>query len=278
MKFIDSHLHFWNPQVLRYKWLEGVPELNRPFEVAEFEQATASQSIDGVVFVEADCAPEQNVAEADWVAALPAPIKGIVAYAPLENGASAKETLDQLSERPLVKGIRRLLQAEPEGFGVQPNFIEGVKLLADYNFSFDIGVRHVQLSDAMVLIAACPNVRFVLNHMGKPNIAEGDIDNWRELMTVISGFDNVDMKFSGMVTEADRNQWTSKDLRPYVDVVLKEFTPARMMFGSDWPVCTLAASYPRWFSTAQSFIQSLSDAEQQQIFAGTATRAYRLDA
>ncbi|MBI1259471.1 MAG: amidohydrolase family protein [Chloroflexi bacterium] len=278
MKIIDSHLHFWNPQTLPYPWLESVPVLNHAFEVAEFRQATENLQIDGVVFIEADCAPEQNVAEADWVAALPAPIKGIVAYAPLETGSAAKAALDSLSERPLVKGIRRLVQGEPIGFAVQPKFIEGVRLLADYNLSFDIGVRHIQLSDAKTLIAACPNVRFVLNHMGKPNIAEGDIDNWRKLMTAIAGFENVDMKFSGMVTEADAANWTIDDLRPYVDVVLKEFTPARMMFGSDWPVCTLAASYERWFSTAQTFIQPLSDAERQQIFAGTATRAYRLDA
>jgi L-fuconolactonase len=278
MNVIDSHLHFWNPKVLRYDWLKGVPELNHPFEVEEFRQATANLSIDGLVFVEADCAPEQNVAEADWVAALPAPIKGIIAYAPLENGSAAKATLDQLSERPLVKGIRRLAQAQPIGFAIQPKFIEGVRLLADYNLSFDIGVRAVQLSDALVLIAACPNVRFVLNHIGKPNIAEGDIDHWRELMTAISGFENVDVKFSGLVTEADRNHWTTDDLRPYVDVVLKAFTPARVMFGSDWPVCTLAASYARWFGTAQGFLQPLSSDEQQQIFAGTATRAYRLDA
>ena len=278
MKIIDSHLHFWNPKVLRYDWLKVVPELNRPFEVAEFQQATENLSIDGVVFVEADCAPEQNIAEADWVAALPAPIKGIVAYAPLESGDAAKAALDQLSERPLVKGIRRLAQAQPIGFAVQPKFIEGVSLLADYNLSFDIGVRAVQLSDAMVLIAACPNVHFVLNHIGKPNIADGDIDNWRELMTVISGFENVDVKFSGLVTEADYENWKVDDLRPYVEVVLKEFTPARVMFGSDWPVCTLAASYARWFGAAQAFLQSLSSDEQQQIFAGTATRAYRLDA
>ena len=278
MKIIDSHLHFWNPQVLRYDWLKGVPELNHPFEVAEFQQATENLSIDGVVFVEADCAPEENVAEADWVAALPAPIKGIVAYAPLENGAAAKATLDQLAQRPLVKAIRRLVQAEPIGFAVQPKFIEGVRLLADYNLAFDIGVRHIQLADALVLIAACPNVHFVLNHIGKPNIADHDIEHWRELMTAISGFDNVDVKFSGLVTEADRDRWTVDDLRPYVDVILKEFTPARLMFGSDWPVCTLAASYARWFGTAQALLQSLSSDEQQQIFAGTATRAYQLDA
>jgi L-fuconolactonase len=277
MKIIDSHLHFWNPQGLRYKWLESVPPLNHPFEVAEFRQATENLSIDGLVFVEADCAPEQNVAEADWVAALSAPIKGIVAYAPLETGDAARASLDQLKQRPLVKGIRRLIQAEPLGFAVQPKFIEGVQLLAVYDLAFDIGVRHIQLADALALIAACPNVRFVLNHMGKPNIAGGEIDRWRDLITAISGFANVDMKFSGMVTEADRDHWTIDDLRPYFDVVLKEFTPAHMMFGSDWPVCTLAASDARLFGTAQALTQGLSSDEQQQIFAGTAMRAYRLE-
>jgi len=277
MKIIDSHLHFWNPQVIRYPWLESVPQLNRPFEVAEFRQATENIQIDGLVFVEADCAPEQNVAEVEWVESLPAPIKGIVAFAPLEKGAAARDSLDQLVQKPLVKAIRRLIQAEPLGFAVQPKFIEGVRLLADYNLAFDIGVRHIQLSDALSLITACPNVHFVLNHIGKPNIAGNDIDNWRELMTAISGFENVDGKVSGMVTEADRDHWTVDDLRPYADVVLKAFTPARLMFGSDWPVCTLAASYSRWFGTVQALLKSLSADEQQQIFAGTATRAYRLD-
>ena len=278
MKIIDSHLHFWNPQVLRYKWLESVPVLNHPFEVEDFRQATETLAIDGVVFVEADCAPEQTVAEADWVAALPGPIKGIVAYAPLEKGAAAKAALDQLSERPLVKGIRRLVQAEPVGFSVQPKFIEGVQLLEDYNLAFDIGARARHLSDVVVLITACPNVRFILNHIGKPNIAQGEIANWRESMAAISGFENVDVKFSGLVTEADAAHWTLEDLRPFAEVVLEAFTPARMMFGSDWPVCTLAASYTRWFGTAQALVRSLSSDEQQQIFAGTATRAYRLDA
>ena len=160
---------------------------------------------------------------------------------------------------------------------MQPKFIEGVRLLADYNLSFDIGVRHIQLGDALALIAACPEVHFVLNHIGKPNIAAGEIDTWRKQMTAISGFENVDVKFSGMVTEAARDHWTMDDLLPYIEVVLEAFTPARMMFGSDWPVCTLAASYARWFGTAQAFLKSLSSDEQQQIFAGTAARAYRLD-
>lgn len=277
MKVIDCHVHFWDPQHLRYDWLKET-SLYHPFLPEDFRQATSGIDVEGIVFVEVDRAPDQGLAEAQWVDSLDAPVKAIVAFAPLELGNAARPSLDALASIPKVKSIRRLIQSEGAGFAIQPKFVEGVQLLEEYNFAFDICIKYRQLPDTIALVEQCPNIQFVLDHIAKPDIAGGEIDQWRQNITKLAQFENVYCKLSGLVTEADNANWTPADLQPYVEHVLEIFGTERLMFGSDWPVCTWASTYKRWYETAQQFLSGLSMEQQQAIFADNAARIYRLDA
>ncbi|MBX3064696.1 MAG: amidohydrolase family protein [Anaerolineae bacterium] len=279
-KIIDSHVHFWNPAELSYTWLAGAPLLNRSYLPADLPGTGTDWSLEKVVFVQADCAADQGVEEAQWVASLAEAdprIAGIVAFAPLEDGGeTVQPVLDLLSAIPLVKGVRRLLQDEPAGFSTQAAFVEGVRLLASYNFSFDICIRHWQLPEVIELVRACPNLRFVLDHFGKPDIKNGQIDPWREGIAQLAQFPNVMCKLSGIVTEADHQSWQPADLAPYIDQVLTSFGADRVMFGGDYPVVLLASEYPRWIETALQATASLSDVEKQKIFFANAASFYGL--
>lgn len=275
MKVIDSHVHFWDPQHLRYDWLKGT-SLYRPFLPDDYRQAVGDINVEGIVFVEVDRASDQGLAEAQWVDSLPAPVKGIVAFAPLEQGSAARPALDALARIPKVKAIRRLIQTEGAGFAVQPRFIEGVRLLSEYKLRFDICIKYHQLPDVLTLVEQCPNVQFVLDHIGKPDIARGEIDQWQGNITKLAQFENVACKLSGLVTEADHANWKPADLQPYIEHVLEVFGADRLMFGSDWPVCTWASTFSRWFETLQQFLAPLTDAQKQAIFADNAIRFYGL--
>jgi L-fuconolactonase len=277
MKVIDSHAHFWQPQVLRYDWFRNIRALNRPFGLDDYLTAAGDLEIEGIVFVEVDRAPEQGLAEAQWVASLPAPVAAIVAFAPLELGEATRPALDALVQVPKVKGIRRLIQSEASGFATQPDFVAGVRLLPEYNLSFDLCIRHYQLADVITLVDQCPDVSFVLDHIGKPNIAGHELSPWREDIARLAQYPNVHCKLSGLANEADMASWTPADLQPYVEHVLEVFGTERLMFGSDYPVCTLATTYARWLGVLQGFLAPLTDAQKQAIYADNARRFFRLN-
>lgn len=278
-KIIDSHVHFWDPQALRYGWLDDIEPLNQPFLPHDLSAASHGVEIEGIIFVQADCLPEQGITEARWVASLAksdSRIRGIVAFAPLET-PECEAVLQELATIPLVKGVRRLIQSEPLGFAQRPEFVNGVQSLKVYNFSFDLCIRHPQLPDVIALVRQCPDVKFVLDHIGKPDIAGQQLDPWREQLKRLADFPNVWCKLSGMITEADHTQWTVADLKPYVDHVLEVFGSERVMFGSDWPVVNLAGSYMRWLEALTILTSSLSEADEHRLFVENAARFYRLD-
>ena len=279
LKIVDSHVHFWEPSRLRYAWLDDLPPLNRTYLPDHVPRQGANWKIDRLVFVQADCAAEQGLLEADWVTSLAASdsrIRGIVAFAPLEKGEGARAALEELRQRSLVKGVRRLIQSEPLGFSMQPDFVAGVQLLAEYNLSCDLCIRHFQMRDVIQLVRQCPRVDFVLDHIGKPDIKHGVLDPWRKDVAELAALLNVTCKLSGLVTEADWQHWQAADLRPYVDHVLDAFGPNRVMYGSDSPVATLAATYPQWVETLMAATRSLSNVEQEKLFSQNAARFYRL--
>jgi L-fuconolactonase len=275
MKVIDTHVHFWDTELLNYEWLKGT-SLYRPFLPEDYRQAVGNVDIEGIVFVEVDRAPDQGLAEAEWVDSLDAPVKGIVAFAPLELGNDARPALDALARIPKVKAIRRLIQTEGAGFATQPRFIEGVRLMPEYNLSFDLCIKYHQLPDTIALVEQCPNVDFVLDHIAKPDIAGGEIDQWRRDIATLAQFENVTCKLSGLVNEADHAHWKPADLQPYIEHVLDVFGTDRLMFGSDWPVCTWASTFSRWFETLEQFLAPLSDQEKQAIYHDNAVRFYGL--
>ena len=279
LKVIDSHVHFWEPEYLRYAWFDDLPPLNRAYRPEHVPAQGTSWKVDALVFVQADCAAGQGLLEVDWVTSLGAGdprIRGIVAFAPLEKGRGARPILEELSQRPLVKGVRRLIQSEPPGFSVQPDFVLGVQLLAEYDLSFDLCIRHFQMPEVVRLVRQCPGVSFVLDHVGKPDIKRGLRDPWRKDLAELASLPNVRCKLSGLVTEADRQRWKTADLEPYIDHVLQVFGPDRVMYGSDFPVVTLAATYPQWAETLLEATQSLSHTEREKLFYQNAAEFYRL--
>jgi L-fuconolactonase len=274
---IDSHVHFWEPSHLNYPWLGDIEKINRPYLPGDLPRQGTGWSMSGLVFVQADCVPEQGIEEARWVASLADDrIQGIVAFAPLEKGDAARAELDQLKDIPLVKGVRRLIQSEPLGFCVQPDFVQGVRSLADYGLSFDLCIYHPQLPDVIRLVEQCPQIEFVLDHVGKPGIKDGLQDPWREQIVQLAAFPNVRCKISGMVTEADHDNWQPADLEPYIAHIIEAFGIERLMFGGDYPVVELAATYPQWMETVIAATGAFSDEEKRQFFVDNARAFYEL--
>lgn len=277
---VDSHIHFWDPGRLKYAWLQEVPTLNRAFLPTQLAQAATAVNLQKIVFVQADCAPEDALAEVAWVSQLAQTelrIQGIVAFAPLENGAASAPYLEKLKAFPLVKGVRRLIQSEAAGFATRPEFIQGVQQLAQFGLSFDVCIVHSQMAEAIELVSQCPDVAFVLDHFGKPAIADRRLEPWATQIRTLAQFPHVCCKLSGLVTEADHQNWTVGDLRPYLEIALEAFGPQRLMFGGDWPVSELAASYQQWVETADALLAALPEADRRRVFFENAQTFYRLE-
>ncbi|HWW03376.1 MAG TPA: amidohydrolase family protein [Candidatus Acidoferrum sp.] len=277
---VDSHVHLWKPTQFRYAWLDGLPALDRTFQPEDFAVASASADISKLIFVECGCEPAQSLAEVDWISTLAISeprLKGIVAHASLERGDAARADLVALASRPLVKGVRRNLQAESDKeFCLRPELIEGVRLLAEFGFTFDVCIRHEQLPSATELARRVPEVIFVLDHLGKPDVRNHHFQSWARDLEQLAALPNVVAKISGLTTEADWHDWKPTELARYLKQAFASFGPERLIFGSDWPVMTLATSYPRWVGTVQTLIPFSKEQEQVQLFRTNAERIYRV--
>ncbi len=274
---VDAHLHLWDPRRFRYPWLAGLPALDRPFAPATLD--TGGHRLTAAVFVEAGRAARQAFAEVRWVAELAtdAPLlRGVVAHADLERGREVAADLRRLAAVPLVRGVRRNAQDEPPGFATSPGHLDGVRLLAGYGFTADLCVRPAQLPEITDLVTRVPEVTFVLDHLGKPPVRAGAPDPWREHLRRLAGRPNVVCKLSGLTTEAELDRWRPGDVLPYLRHALAEFGPDRCLFGSDWPVATLATTYDRWVAVVLEALAGYPPAQRAQVLAGTATRIYRL--
>lgn len=278
---VDSHLHLWDPGLFPMSWLDGLPTLNRPYSLADYQAASAGLNIEALVYVQVEVDPPDGLLEVQWAAEQAARdprIQAIVAYAPLEHGARARRYLAALTAlEPRVKGVRRIIQYEPDlDFCRRPGFVAGVRLLAEFGLSFDLCIDHRHLANTIELVQRCPEVSFILDHIGKPTIRASGLDPWRTQIGQLANLPNVLCKISGLVTEADLARWTPADLAPYVEHVLERFGEDRVVFGGDWPVVTLAAPYRRWVETLDSLTASLPAPARAKLWAGNARRFYRL--
>jgi len=205
----------------------------------------------------------------------PTRLNSVVAYASLTTPDTLDRTLDALSARARVTGIRHNIQGEAPGFCTQPSFVEGVRKVGARGLTFDLCATHDQLSDVIELVRACPSTRFVLDHCGKPAIRERLLDPWRADIARLAECENVWCKISGLVTEASHTSWCEEDLVPYVLHVVDRFGTDRVMYGSDWPVLTLAARYADWFQFTERFTDSWTPDERCGFYRDNAIRSYR---
>jgi L-fuconolactonase len=277
---VDTHVHFWNPQQLTYRWLAGVRTLNRAFLPQDYSAQALLPNVAKLVFVECGCDPAGSLAEARWVSGLAAAeprLRGIVAQAAVEQGSAVREHLAALSEIPLVAGVRRNLESETDpDFCLAPEFLAGVQELTAFDFSFDLCVRHHQLPAVIELVRRCPGVRFVLDHCGKPAIRERSLDPWRQHIRELAALPNVGCKFSGLLTEADLYQWQPADLEPVVLHVLESFGPERIMLGTDWPVLRLASHHERWFEALENCLAGVPEETRRKLYQSNGEAFYRL--
>ncbi len=278
---IDTHLHIWDINHLTYPWLKEAPPLNRSFTVADYRQATKNFNVEKMVFVQCEVDSAQYGEEVEFVSTTARDeeprIKGIVAWAPLEKGAAARADLDWLAQNPLVKGVRRIIQFEPDmEFCLRPDFIAGVRMLAEYGMTFDICIDWRHYENTLKFISQLTEVPMILDHIGKPDIKGGRLDPWRDQIRRIAAFENVCCKFSSLATEADKENWVIDDLRPYVEYIVENFGFDRLVFGGDWPVVTLAASYDKAVETMLELLRGVSKENLKKLFHDNAERFYNI--
>jgi len=267
---IDAHHHLWDVSN-GYPWLDDLPAINRSFTVAELRDALTGTGVQRTILVEAGRCDYAEVIEFLALADLTPEIAGVVAWCDL--------TAPRLPPSNLLVGARSQIQAETDpDYLHRPDVRRGLQTIADLGLAYDLVVRVDQLRSCADAVAATPSLTFVLDHLGKPSIRDGaaGLASWREAIAPLAAQPNVYAKLSGLVTEADWNAWRPSDLRPFTDAALELFGPQRLMFGSDWPVCLLAASYERVLSALRENLDALSATERDDIFGGTAIRAYRL--
>jgi L-fuconolactonase len=279
---VDSHVHLYDPAQLPIPWVAGTA-LDARHSLAEYREQTGCAQIAAIVYVQVEVAAAFGLVEAHWVAERAREderIQAIVAWAPLEFGDRLRAYLDRLvATGPLVKGVRRLIQAEADpGFALQPGFVRGVQLLGEYGLSFDLGVRAHQLPAAAELARRCPQTMFMLDHLAFPPIAAGELQPWGDDLARLAELPNVSAKLSGLATSADHQRWAADDLAPYVAHALTVFGEERVAFGSDWPVLLRAASYCRWVEVLDALTAQLTPAARRKLWATNAARFYRMSA
>lgn len=272
---IDAHHHLWKHNERDYDWMnsDALRALRRDFLVDDLVMATESSEVHRTIAVQA-C---QNVLETNWlldVAAHNPLVGGVVGWVPLCS-PDLMGVLNQLATEPKLKGVRHVLQDEPdEFFMLRDDFNRGVACLKDFGMVYDILVFERHLAQTIDFVDRHPEQVFVLDHVAKPRIREGILSPWDQRIRDLAKRENVYCKVSGMVTEADWLGWSVDQLRPYFDVVLGAFGPTRLMFGSDWPVLNLAGDYSAWVDSFRALIADLSLDERERISSGTAREVY----
>ncbi|MGB6597365.1 MAG: amidohydrolase family protein [Candidatus Acidiferrum sp.] len=275
---IDSHQHFWRYDAVRDAWItDAMSALRRDFLPEELDRECAVNGVDGSIAVQADQSEEETLFLLD-LAERDEHIAGVVGWIDLRS-PQVEERLQFFSQSKKVRGFRHIAQAEPDDkFLVGSDFLRGVASLREFGFTYDILVYPKQLPSAIELVSRFPGQRFVVDHLAKPQIKTGKREPWATHMRAIAQNENVMCKVSGLVTEADWFHWKPEDFFPYLDIVFEAFGPERLMFGSDWPVCLLAANYRQVKQIVEKYVQALSAGDRENIFGGNAIRFYGLKA
>jgi L-fuconolactonase len=277
---IDSHQHFWRYSAEGYPWIgAGMERIARDFLPADLAAVAKPQGVGGSVAVQA----RQSLAESRWLVELADGdpfVRGVVGWVDLRDPEVVRQ-LEPLAVHPRFVGVRHVVQDEPDPrFLLSEDFVRGVRTLHAFGLTYDLLLYPQQLPAAVELVGMLPEQPFVLDHLAKPRITQGatweGFAGWRRDIEALAAHDNVSCKVSGMVTEAAWRSWKQADFVPSLDAVLTAFGPDRLMFGSDWPVCLVAAEYAEVVQIVREFFSQATAGEQAQIFGDTATRFYGL--
>lgn len=272
---IDSHQHFWKFDPIRDAWIDASMEkIARDFLPEDLKPLLDQSKIDGCVAVQADQSETETEFLLDFAGRYDF-VKGVVGWVDLRS-PQLSERLEHYCNNSFFKGVRHIVQAEKDGFMLQESFLKGIQQLKDFNLTFDILIFPHQLEEAVALVKKNPEQAFVLDHIAKPYIKDKKIDQWAKHINQLAAHQNVNCKLSGLLTEADWNHWQEEDFTAYLTVIMKAFGADRLMYGSDWPVCLLAGSYPHVVRIVENFISSLSTDDQKKIMGQNAHHFYNL--
>ncbi len=272
---IDSHQHFWKYNPVRDSWItQEMKMLKNDFLPEHLAPTLIQHKIDGCVAVQAD----QSETETEFLLGLSTKnsfIRGVVGWVDLCSD-NIKERLDYFEHFKNLKGFRHIVQAEPKGFMQQKKFLFGISQLEKYRFTYDILIYHHQVEEAIGFLKHFPNQKFVVDHLAKPDIKQNAFYDWSKKIKELAAFENVSCKLSGFSTEADWANWRQEEVMPYLDFALAEFGTARLMYGSDWPVCLLATTYEKQLDLVEKFTTQLSNSEKQNVMCENAVHFYNL--
>jgi L-fuconolactonase len=275
---IDAHQHFWMYSPAEYDWIDdSMAMLRRDFLPDDFKPVLESNDFHASVAVQA----RQTLEETRWLLELAerSPwILGVIGWADLRS-PDIRSQLNVITRNPKLVGIRHIVQSEPDDrFLLQPDFLRGISVLEEFDLAYDILIYTKQLPVAAEFVERFPRQRFVLDHLAKPPIKSGNIDSWAQGISRLAAFPNVFCKLSGLVTEADWQHWSPEQITPFLDVAFESFGPDRLMIGSDWPVCLVAASYARAVEVIKSYLLQKRPECQDRVLGGNAQRFWRLGA
>ena len=273
---IDSHQHFWKYNSQNHAWIDDdMKVIQRDFLPQDLEPILKQHKIDGCISVQTD----QSEVETDFLLDLSKEndfIKGVVGWVDL-RADNVDARLEYYAQFEKLKGFRHIIQGENDTeFMLRPKFKRGITKLNSYNLTYDILIYHYQLEQAIQFVKLFPEQKFVIDHIAKPDIKSGEYAQWQTNMKKISLYQNVYCKISGMVTEADWNDWRVLDFKIYVDTVVKAFGTDRLMYGSDFPVCLLAADYDKQLNIVHHYFSDFSNMEKKKIMGGNASKFYNI--
>lgn len=278
---IDAHHHLWRYNPAEYDWIDGdMQALRRDFLPTDLTAAMASAAVDGTIAVQARQTLEETRFLLDLADASPA-IRGVVGWAPIA-GEDFPACMEEFDGRPKLKGLRHVIQGEKdEHYILREDFNSGIRTLAGSGLIYEILIFERHLADTIYFVDEHPDQPFVLDHIAKPLIAGAVLQPWASRMMELGEREHVWCKLSGLVTEADwrakgKSSWTPETLKPYLDVAVEAFGPTRLMAGSDWPVCLLAADYAQWFQLLRDYFAPFTESERTAIFGTTAIDVYGL--
>ncbi|WP_437917660.1 amidohydrolase family protein [Sphingobacterium sp. LRF_L2] len=273
---IDAHQHFWIFNAERDSWItDDMAAIQRDFMPTDLGPVLKSNNMDGVVAVQASQSHEETQFLVD-LSSMYAMIKGVVGWVDLQSD-QVREYLTNFKKYPIIKGFRHVIEGEDDpDFLIRPSFLNGIRALTAFDYTYDLLIRPRHYASTLACVAENSEQRFVLDHMAKPSIRTKEFDDWAVFIEALSKFPNVYCKVSGLVTEADWASWTLEDFKPYIEHVTACFGKDRVMFGTDWPVCLVAAPYDDVQRIAAHALEGFSEDELRAFWGGNAVRFYNL--